>query len=252
MSQVPTPQVPMSPARPFSALARVYDAIMQDVDYDAWATFVLDTVRAEGWRGRRVLDLGCGTGNSSLPFFVRGYEVTGLDASAEMLEVARHKLPPVTFVQGNFTSFSLPGRFDLAVSVFDSLNNLLTPEALLEAAERVYAHLVPGGFFMFDVNTRLGLRELWEGDRAEGWAQDVYYRWEHSFDEASGLARVEAYCRSPAGEFTEVHFERPYDPPELQALLARAGFAGVRVLTYPLGQEADEDAERVWAVARVP
>lgn len=240
----------MLTARPFSSLARVYDAIMEDVDYDGWAGFVLDTVRAEGWRGRRVLDLGCGTGNSTFPFFMRGYEVTGLDASAEMLAVAQDKLPPVPFVQGDFTTFALDTRFDLVVSIFDSLNNLLTLEALLITARRAHEHLTPGGYLMFDVNTTAGLRELWQGDRAEGWVGEIYYLWRHSFDEASGLAKVEAYCYSPEGEFTEVHLERPYDPPELRTLLAEAGFEGVRILSYPGGEEADEEAERVWVVGR--
>ena len=238
-------------AAPFSLLARVYDAIMADIDYEDWARFVLETVAAPA--GGRVLDLGCGTGNSTFPFYVRGFEVVGLDASSEMLNVAREKLPPISFVRANFTDFCLDEPFDLIVSMFDSLNNLLEPAHFLAAATRVYEHLVPGGSFMFDVNTTLGLKNLWEAGRAEGWAGEVYYRWEHSFDEATGLARVEAYCESEGpftGSFTEVHFERPYDPLELRALLSEAGFGEVRVVSYPSGAAATEDDVRVWGVAR--
>lgn len=238
------------PVRPFSLLARVYDAIMDDIAYDDWAEFILGTITAAGWQGRRVLDLGCGTGNSSAPFLARGYEVIGLDASAEMLQVAREKLPPVTFIQADFTTFALGERFDLAVSVFDALNNLLEPTAFLAAARRVHAHLRPGGRFMFDVNTTVGLRDLWESGRAEGWAGGVYYCWEHSFDEASGLAKVEAACEVDEQAFTEVHYERPYDPPEIRALLGAAGFEDIRVLSYPSGAAAGPDEERVWAVAK--
>jgi ubiquinone/menaquinone biosynthesis C-methylase UbiE len=228
----------------------VYDAIMSDVEYDDWATFILETARGLGWEGEKVLDLGCGTGNSTFPFYVRGYEVTGLDASAEMLSVAREKLPPVEFVQGEFTAFALGERFDLVVSLFDSLNNLLTPEAFLKAARRVHRHLYPGGIFMFDVNTTAGLRDLWESGRAEGWVGEVHYCWEHSFDPASGLAKVVAYCEDPCGSFTEIHYERPYDPPEVRRLLRRAGFRRVQIVEYPSGEEARADAHRVWAVAR--
>ena len=239
-------------AAPFSLLAKVYDAIMEDIDYDDWAEFVLGAVRLE--EGARVLDLGCGTGNSTFPFYARGFEVVGLDASADMLEVAREKLPPVSFVQADFTGFCLDESFDLVVSMFDSLNNLLEPAHFLAAATRVYTHLTPGGFFMFDVNTTQGLRDLWETGRAEGWAGEVYYRWEHLFDETTGLARVEAYCESETGSFTgrftEVHFERPYDPPELLTLLTQAGFSEVRVISYPSGAAATEDDVRVWGVAR--
>ncbi len=238
----------MQVVKPFSLLARVYDAIMQDVDYEAWVDFILATVKARGWQGHKVLDIGCGTGNATFPLYARGFEVTGLDASAEMLRFAREKLPPVKFVQADFSSFELNERFDLIVSVFDSLNNLLKPEQFLQALLSVYKHLTPGGMFIFDVNTTTGLRDLWESGRAEGWSGEVYYRWEHSFDERTGLARVEAYCSDEKQEFTEVHFERPYDPPELLELMLRAGFDNVAVLSYPDGHEALLDEVRVWVV----
>ncbi len=238
--------------KPFSLLSKVYDAIMDDVDYEDWADFILETVTARGWRPGAVLDLGCGTGNATFPLVARGLKVTGLDASAEMLAVAREKLPGVTFVQADFTSFVLPTRFSLVCSVFDSLNNLLTPEAFSSMARSVYAHLRPGGFFMFDVNTPTGLRDLWESGRAEGWAGEVYYRWAHSFDEATGLAKVEAYCETEQTSFTEVHFERGYDLTELRTLLAEAGFVNVEGLSYPDGAPAWPDDPRLWVVAQKP
>jgi SAM-dependent methyltransferase len=235
---------------PFTALAGVYDAIMADVEYDDWADFILRLARDRGWSPGRALDLGCGTGNATLPMVARGVEVSGVDASPSMLQVARSKLPQVRFFEGDFRSLALPLRFTLVYSVFDALNNLLRPADFEQAARRVAEHLLPGGLFVFDVNTTVGLRDLWEGGRAEGWADDVYYRWVHSFDEGSQLARVEAFCETEEGAFTEVHYERPYDPPETRALLEAAGFVDVEALSYPDGRDAGPDAARVWMVAR--
>jgi SAM-dependent methyltransferase len=237
-------------AAPFTSLAQVYDAIMADIEYEEWGLFILDQLAARGWRRGRCLDLGCGTGNATFPLVARGLEVVGLDASADMLAVARDKLPSGRFVHGEFLTFSLPERFALVYSVFDSLNNLLTADDFVRMAERVRAHLDPGGFFMFDVNTTIGLRDLWESGRAEGWAGEVYYRWDHSFDNATGLARVEAYCETDEAAFTEVHYERPYDAEELKGLLARAGFDHVEAIVYPDGEQAPPDAVRIWVVAR--
>ncbi len=236
--------------KPFSLLAEVYDAIMSDVDYEAWTDFMLDMALQTATEVRSVLDLGCGTGNSSEPFVTRGLAVTGVDLSAQMLAVARLKLPAATFVQADFTTFELGARFDLVVSVFDSLNNLLDPDDLRRTAARVREHLRPGGVFIFDVNTTVGLRNLWEDDRAEGWVDDVYYLWEHSFDERTKLAQVVAYCEKGARNFTEVHLERPYDPAEVKALLRAAGFTDVQTLTYPHGRPADAQTERIWVVAQ--
>ena len=162
--------------------------------------------------------------------------MTGVDLAPKMLAVARKKLPRATFVQADFTAFELGETFDLAISVFDSLNNLLDPQDFRRCAEQVLRHLGPNGLFIFDVNTTVGLRNLWEDDRAEGWVDDVYYLWEHSFDETTKLAKVVAYCEKGARSFTEVHLERPYDPAELRTLLATAGFGSVQILTYPHGQ----------------
>lgn len=237
---------------PFTTLALVYDDIMADIEYDDWAAFILDLARNRGWEGGPLLDLGCGTGNAAIPMVERGFDVTGLDASAQMLAVAEAKLPDTTFVVCDFETFSLPRAFSLVYSVFDSLNNLLSPDAFGRAAERVFAHLEPGGLFVFDVNTTRGLKMLWESGRAEGWAGEVYYNWRHSFDEETGLARVDAFCLRGTTAFTEVHFERPYDPPELRDLLSAAGFEGIEVLAYPEGEPAPRDASRVWVVARRP
>ncbi len=223
---------------------------MSDVEYEAWTDFILDMALSAGVEARSVLDLGCGTGNSSAPFVARGLSLTGIDLSSEMLAVARRKLPDATFVHGDFTSFDLGRTFDMVVSVFDSLNNLLDPDDFRRTAARALAHLHPGGLFIFDVNTTAGLRNLWEDDRAEGWVDDVYYLWRHSFDEATGLAQVVAYCEKGARSFTEVHLERPYDPYEVEALLRAAGFKDMQVLTYPHGHPATPESERIWVVAR--
>ena len=223
---------------------------MSDVEYGAWADFILDIALGEGLGVRRILDLGCGTGNSSAPFVTAGLHVTGVDLSAQMLAVARTKLPDARFIQADFTTFALNETFELVVSVFDSLNNLLDPQDFRRCAERVLQHLEPNGLFIFDVNTTVGLRNLWEDDHAEGWVDDVYYLWQHSFDEETKLAKVVAYCEKGARSFTEVHLERPYDPKEVSSLLTTAGFHNVQILTYPHGRPATEETERIWVVAQ--
>ena len=64
---------PEGDSRPFTSLALVYDAIMADIEYDAWGEFILTTVTARGWLGGRCLDFGCGTGNATFPLFARGF-----------------------------------------------------------------------------------------------------------------------------------------------------------------------------------
>jgi len=236
-------------AEPFTLLASVYDVIMAEVEYDEWAAFVLELADARGYGGGPLLDLGCGTGNSTAPMTERGLDVTGIDASAAMLAVARAKLPDVEFYRAGFTELALGRTFEVVYSMFDALNNLLTDADMRTALSRVHHHLDPGGLFIFDVNTPTGLRNLWEGGKAEGWADDVFYRWTHSYDEGTGLAHVEALCSTADGSFVERHSERGYDAAELVRLLAGAGFTSIEVVQFPGGEPAPVDADRIWVVA---
>ena len=248
-SRIP-PGAPRRP--PYSALADVYDAIMQDVPYRSWCRFVLSQLAQRGWRGERVLDLGCGTGRAGTPYREHGLEVFGVDPSAAMVRAARQRDPEGRYAVADARTLSLGRRFDLVIAVFDALNNLTGDGELATACERVLAHLEPGGAFVFDVNTSVGLRSLWEDDVAEGWADEVFYRWEHTWDAEAGRARVAAYCRGPGGAFVEYHEERPFDPPELETVLASTGFAPVELLRYPGGEPCEDDDPRVWVIARRP
>jgi SAM-dependent methyltransferase len=106
-----------------------------------------------------VLELGCGTG-TILAGLGSGLTLTGLDLSPEMLAVARRRCPRATFYEADMTSFALDPRFDVALCVFDTLNHVTTFEGWTDLFERVHEHLVPGGLFLFDVNTLGRLREL--------------------------------------------------------------------------------------------
>src|SRR5688500_15839892 len=109
----------MSPAPASSAhfgrLAGRYDAV-RPVDENWWEVYEL-VERAADLRGRRVLDVGCGTGRLSVALVERAHaKVWGVDASPEMLAVARHKVPGVAFKQAQAESLPFTdGWFERAV-----------------------------------------------------------------------------------------------------------------------------------------
>ena len=75
----------------YETLASMYDLLMDDVNYEQWAEYIHNQLQKHGVPGSRLLDLGCGTGNVTLPMAMRGYEMLGLDASEEMLQIAAEK-----------------------------------------------------------------------------------------------------------------------------------------------------------------
>jgi SAM-dependent methyltransferase len=117
---------------------------------------------------RAVLDLGCGTGQLAHYCLERGYRVTGLDLSPDMLHYARENNQAAidsgqaTFVQGDLAAFTLDHAVDLVTSTFDTLNHLDDLSALASCFRSVAAVLAQDGVVIFDLNTRTGLRR-WNG-----------------------------------------------------------------------------------------
>lgn len=97
--------------------ANQYDTFYQDKDYEAECNLIEETFYryAEKQAVKSILDLGCGTGNHAIPFARRGYQVTGVDRSSEMIETAKAKiqsqtLPPqlqTQFLEGDVRSLKL-------------------------------------------------------------------------------------------------------------------------------------------------
>jgi 2-polyprenyl-3-methyl-5-hydroxy-6-metoxy-1,4-benzoquinol methylase len=90
---------------------------------------------------RSICDLGCGNGHISGRLAAAGYQVTGVDASASGIQIARRAYPKVQFIEALIDRDLRSGNFDLVVSS-DVIEHLYRPSDLLEAAQSL---LKPGG-----------------------------------------------------------------------------------------------------------
>jgi SAM-dependent methyltransferase len=140
----------------YEALAPFYDRFTADYEHEP----VLEQIEAlaleHGLRGRRLLDVACGTGKSFLPLMRRGYDVTACDISPGMVELARRKLPPdaaTRIVVADMRLLPWRGAFDLVTCLDDAVNYLLDPGELRAGLAGMRANLRPGGLLVFDVNT---------------------------------------------------------------------------------------------------
>jgi SAM-dependent methyltransferase len=172
-----------------------------------------------------LIDLGCGTGALLLDLRRRhpDWTLTGLDASAGMIEAARGKpgAGSIEWVHADFDQ--VRGPHGVAVSFFDALNHAAGPGELSRALAAISAALVPGGLFIFDVNNGTGFRAWWHGRRdyrTSRWTLTM----EATFDERSGLARGLATVvrRGGAPLLIEVT-ERALEEDEVRATLEGSG-----------------------------
>ena len=143
----------------YESLALRYDALTADVDHEAWADYLEKHFSRSPIPIHTVLDLACGTGAMTCLLAQRGYEMIGVDLSAEMLSVATEKaqdltgvIPPM-FLQQPMEELDLYGTIDACVCCLDSINYVTRPKALLRAFQRVHLFLEPK-------STRLNSRHL--------------------------------------------------------------------------------------------
>lgn len=135
------------------------------------AAFLKKLIARHHPSARTVLELACGTG-SILVHLRPEYEVTGLDVSAPMLEVATAKLPGAHLVEADMTQFELGERFDAVLCVYDSINHLLAFGQWEAVFDRAYEHLDRGGIFLFDINTERRLAALGDLPPSVHWFGD--------------------------------------------------------------------------------
>jgi SAM-dependent methyltransferase len=155
-------------ANAYDALARVYDELTFDHDYDAWTLALEQLAGRHGMQGRRLLDLACGTGKSFMPFAQRGYAVTACDISTGMLERAGRKASGhgVRLLEADMRALPDLGEFDLVTCLDDAVNYLADEAELTAAFTGAARSLAPGGVFVFDVNTLGVYRSLFATDRS--------------------------------------------------------------------------------------
>jgi len=108
--------------------------------------------------GSPILELACGTGRVALKLAEAGYEVVGVDATKQMLNVARAKasnLPdnvrsPVSFLKGDITDLDLQQEFPLVI-IPSSFRFCLTTEEQLACLNSARRHLTEDGVFILDL-----------------------------------------------------------------------------------------------------
>lgn len=235
--------------------------------------------------GRRALDVACGTGTLALLLADQGWDVTGLDSSAAMLDQADAKAEnmatqgQVVFIQGDMRAlptndespmtkdqrsqidspspFALrPSSFDLVTCVYDSLNYLLEERELAACFEGVARVLAPGGLLVADMNTRSFLEHDWGTCEVIEQAGLVQVSQSY-FDPAAECSTMVLSCFAGDDQrgytrFDETHVERAYAPEIVARLLGSAGLELEALYDCFTFQPIIERTQRFAWVARKP
>ena len=246
----------------YGEFAALYDRLMRDVDYDAWAAYVLalaDTFLPEqAGVSRTAVDCACGTGEMTLRLCERGYAVVGVDDSADMLRVAQQKAMArglrIPFVQGDMRSFCTHRPVDLVTACCDGVNYLDTFEGVCSFFAAANRALKPGGLLMFDVSSAYKLERILGGQTFGEAEDDCAYLWQNAFDGESRLLEMELtfFVREGARyrRFDETHVQRAHTCEELDDALAGQGFCICGKYEAFTRNPPRVDSERIQWIAR--
>lgn len=243
--------------RQFTEIAKHYDDLMAGVPYRYWAEYVEDILKHLDYHPLTVLDAACGTGNVSEILAEFGYEVTGVDISPEMIEVAKSKpskCDGIEYIVQDISEMYLGRTFDCVISLFDSLNYIVDPEKLQDAMIRIANHLCQGGVFVFDVNTEYALAHGFFNQANLESRRYPKYIWSSSYNRATRICAItmafEVMEDGQPRQFTEIHNQRGYSSEELEEMIMRGGMELVESFhAYSFGKPRRR-SDRVFYVAR--
>lgn len=204
----------------FSEFARVIFPLLKDIAGDKLPD------------GARILDLCCGTGQLAKVLTEKGYKVTGIDGSAEMLRYAKINAPDAEFINEDARTFKLPSTYDVVFSIFDSLNHILKKTELLRTFKNTYKCLVSGGIFIFDLNTERLFMTNWKNLNNIKETSDYFYAVHSEYDPKKRRAPFQCtiFQRKGSGwQRSDVFLEETFYPnAEVKSLLKRAGFTNIK------------------------
>lgn len=246
----------------YYALALVYDRLNAEIDYGAWADYIDKKIKAHSKINTSlVLDLCCGTGSMTAELDRRGYDMTGVDLSPEMLDIAREKAAAlgrernILFLCQDMCDFELYGTVQAVVSCLDSLNHLDTEGDLDRVFSLVQNYLENGGIFCFDMNSEYKFENVYSDNAYVLEDEGIYCGWQNAYDRESRI------CEFYTSIFTENEdgtYER-YDDYEreycftrecVERLLEKNGFEIISVESGIDGAAVTPDSERWYFTAR--
>lgn len=222
----------------YEAFAPSFDEFNVRYQFRSWTAKLLGRAEGAGLSGRRLLDVGCGTGLSFVVPLERGFEVTGCDISPAMLARARERAgKEVELVETDMRELPVLGEFDLIWSLNDAMNYLMDEEELVAALRGMRRNLAPGGIVLFDLNTLATYRGFWAQRLVVDGAEGRRYVWNGLAEEVQPGGVFESSFEG-VGEEVEAHRHRQRHFSVVQ-VLAAIGAAGLRTVAL-LGEHEGE------------
>ncbi len=243
----------------YTVFAQYYDELTQNVHYSGRADYIEKLLEHFNHTPGLTLDLACGTGSLTLELKKRGFDIYGVDGSADMLMQAQSKAADeginILFLNQRMQDLDLYGTIDTCICTLDSLNHIIKAEELQLAFNKVSLFMNPSGLFIFDVNTPYKHEHILADNVFVYDKRDVFCVWQNTplenlttrinldfFEKQGGLYR----------RYSESFCERAYTEQELRAMLKNSGFEILSIYDELTFEAPSKDSQRnVYVVKKI-
>jgi len=154
----------------FGTYAQYYDTIYKKKDYERECLYLEGLFKKHSQnKVKTILDLGCGTASHMIPLIEKGYQVTGVDASTQMLKIASQKLEKLNLNAGlhkeKLQTFQLHNKFDAVLCLFSVIDYITPRKDLLLVLKNVAGHMKRTSLFIFDFWNESAVNDYYSPDK---------------------------------------------------------------------------------------
>lgn len=234
----------------YSVMAVYYEFLQKDANYQKWSEFILDKIKdAPNDIG---VDVGCGTGIITRALFDKGYSVSGIDISKEMLSEAfslsNGKIPYYLMSAEDFCGFSNLGF----ITAVNDVVNYLNKKNALKFFGKAYDALTDGGLFVFDISSEYKLKNIVANNTFTFISDDVSYIWNNELVGDKVYMDLTFFVVDKDGKYeklTEEHLQYAHKISDILQALKSAGFKKITIKSG-FGKKMTENAERITFICK--
>ncbi|MBQ5930202.1 MAG: class I SAM-dependent methyltransferase [Clostridia bacterium] len=227
----------------YANLAKWFEYLNDDCGYENWSQYLI--LKLENFPLTSGLDVGCGGGWFTRAFAKHGYQMTGLDKSAEMLNFAQERALKEgargEYLLGDITAFKSPKKFSFVTAINDCVNYI--PKTKLNSAfKSVYNALEKNGVFLFDISSERKFLDKIANTVSVDDRDDVTYMSFNKAEEDGATMEVTLFVKQADGLYErldEVHRQYRYTKAEILSALEKAGFTVLEAEGF-LGEDEDK------------
>lgn len=242
----------------FNLYGNYYDLIYQDKNYEAETAYLKNLISKHAPLARTIIEFGSGTGKHAKLLNEAGYEITGVEPSEKMLQVAqKFTKQHLNFEKGDLQSYKSNKKHDVALALFHVVSYINSNADLITSFKNLLELLKPNALFIFDVwyspavltqlpETRLKKieNEYFEVTRKAS----PSIRWNENVVEVAYDINIVDKTNKEIQTFTELHCMRHFSLPELKLIIESSGFAFVAAEEFLTGNSVGPDT---WGVTMI-